>query len=359
MRKIYDLRSESSLKPGAQDVPVGDGATRSLRQTAVRAFGWLGAATLGLTALTACPEPMPQENLNQPGQGVVPSDPLGAPAVQPPGEAGQPQPPGQEQAATANQPGSGSGPALRINEVFPNTLTQEAVEKAGNYITIKGSISGSGCDGKTMRIDAVEQGELVNKLVTFLKTDKLGEFKLMVPKGDKKYYILGACDVNGDGTVDATNDMMSAYPKNPLTGSADMAGVEMKMVKPPVTEGVLPEPAASRKPPQTANPANPPAGQGPGAAGAAPGAAPAGDGKAPADGKGAAAPGGAPAGAPAAANPNPAANPTSGNIPGVLKPTTPAAAPAGTDAAKPATAMPPINNLPGVLAPGARPASGK
>jgi len=203
-----------------------------------------------------------------------------------------------------------------------------------------------------MRIDAVEQGDMVNKLVTFVKTDKVGEFKLMVPKSDKKYYILGACDVNGDGTVDSTNDRMSAFPKNPVTGSADLSGVEMKMMKPPLSEGVLPEPAASRKPPQTANPGNPPAGPAPAAGGAAPVA----DGKA---GAPAAAPAGAPAGAPAAANPNPAANPTSGAIPGVLKPTSPATAPAGADSAKPAAAMPPVSTLPGVIVPGAKPASGK
>lgn len=327
---------------------------------------WLGAACLSLLTLTGCPEPMQQDSLNVPGQGAAPADPQGAPAVNPPVGAGEAQPPGQQSAAAPADPGGSTAPALRINEVFPNTLTQEAVEKTGNYATIAGTISGSECDGKTMRLDAVEQGDMVNKLVTFLKTDKVGEFKLLVPKSGKKYFILGACDINGDGSVDADNDRMSAYPKNPVTVSGDLSGIEMKMLKPPITEGVLPEPEAARKAPQTANAGDKAGGQAPGAPGAGPndgkGQPPAGPGGAAGTGSGAAT-GAPPAGAGSAgapANANPAANPTSGAVPGVLPPGKPATAAPATGAPatnKPAGTPPNSSNLPGVLPGAAKPGS--
>lgn len=294
--------------------------------------GGLVAATVGLTA---CPEPVTQ---NTAGPGAQNAGPGGQPGQAPGQNAAGPAPDGAAPPDNANAaPGEAGKPpppgfgVLNLSEIFPNTASQEKVEKSGSFVTLKGTISGDECKGKQIRVDAVQQGEGVNSLVTFLRLETIGEFSFKVPKSDKPTYVLAACDVTGDGMVDPTTDMLAAYAKNPVTPSADSAGIDMKLALGLFTTGGPPEPKGERIVPITEGGPTP---KDANKQVASPGVSPPEGGTVPAAAPGGAAPGGtAPGGAPPAGAP-PAGAAPGGAAPAAAGPANPAP-PTGAPAQKP------------------------
>ncbi|MFM7204993.1 MAG: hypothetical protein ACKO6N_29825 [Myxococcota bacterium] len=255
-------------------------------------------------ALTACPDPVAP-----PSAPVGGEQPAGQPAAAPgPQQGGEP----------AQAPAPGGAPT-EIKKIFPlpldmlppDIMTQEQV-KAGEHVTFKGVLLGDECKGKRIRLDVIEQGSSVNRLITVLNLNDIGQYSVVVPKSDKKVYVVAACDIDGDNAVHQEDEFNGAYAKNPVAPNQDVSELVIRLMKGAAKEGApsapLPPGQDNAAPPAAAPGAAAPA---PGAAAPAPGAPPA---AAPAPG--AAAPGAKPATAPAAgakpATPG-AAAPASGN----------------------------------------------
>lgn len=187
--------------------------------------------------LTACPEPVPSESAPQTGgQNAGQGPQAGGPPPGQPGAPAQGSGPGStnpeqlRQADGASKVGE-DRPLLDISVPIPDLTTQDAVKSQGDYITVKGTISGEGCKGKFIRLDALEITSTIRRLMTVKELKDIGPYEMLLPKGKNPVEILAACDADGDKKIFPNKDMVGHYDQNPIPGSDDISSVDIELKK--------------------------------------------------------------------------------------------------------------------------------
>lgn len=187
--------------------------------------------------LTACPEPVPSESAPQPGgQNTAQGPQAGGPAPGQPSAPAQGSGPGASNPEQLRQADGASKvgedrPLLDMSVPIPDLTSQEAIKSQGDYISVKGTISGDGCKGKFIRLDALEITSTIRRLMTVKELKDIGAYEMLLPKGKNPVEILAACDADGDKKIFPNKDMVGHYDQNPIPGSDSISGVDIELKK--------------------------------------------------------------------------------------------------------------------------------
>ncbi len=180
--------------------------------------------------LAAAGAPVADAGVPPAGTGEGSADAQEKPAGQP-ADTGEASAPGEGPAPGPGGEQFGTPDGIPFTPLPPNILTQEEIKK-GEAVTLKGVLVGDRCKGHKTRIEVMTVEEGRPTLITMKLKNGIGQYELLVPKGEAKLWITAVCDVNNNNKIDVNEDYVGAYKDNPVVAKADKAGVVLKFQKP-------------------------------------------------------------------------------------------------------------------------------